>query len=74
MFEISGTLAEKFHPDGYILRMKNHFKTQLNTEIGVVRFLQEQRPFAELKVVTIIGNEDKTQYFLAKVKEADEKK
>lgn len=74
MFELSGTLAEKFHPDGYILRMKNTFKMQLNTEEGVVRFVQEQRPFADLKVVVAGTNEDRTEYFVAKIKEADEKK
>lgn len=73
MFEISGILGEKFHPDGYILRMKNVFKQPLNTEAGVIRFLLEQRPFAEFKVIMADTKEDKTEYFLAKVKEADER-
>jgi hypothetical protein len=68
MFEISGILVEKFHPQGQLLRMKNVFKTQLNTEAGVLRFLQEQQPFAELKIHNIIDNKDMTAYFLERLK------
>jgi hypothetical protein len=67
MFEISGVFAEKFHPQGQVIRMKGAFKMGLNTEIGVVRFLEEQKPFAELKIMNRVENKDVTKYFLEKV-------
>ena len=70
MYEISGVFAEKFHPEGYVLRMKGAFKMPLNTEKGVIRFLREQRPFAGLTVKTLDGA-DQTDYFVAKVEELD---
>ncbi len=72
MYEIKGVFSEKFLPDGNILRMKGIFTQNLNTEVGVVRFLQEQRPFAELTITDLSG-EDKTEYFLKEVEKADGK-
>jgi|GEM_PF-5922321 len=72
MYELKGVFAEKFHPEGQILRMKGLFTQHLNTEDGVVRFIREQRPFAELTVIDISG-EDRTEYFLEEVKKADGK-
>lgn len=72
MFELKGVLLEKFGTSGHVIRMKGLFTQNLNTEDGVVRFIQEQRPFAELTVSTIFG-EDKTEYFLSEVKKADGK-
>lgn len=73
MFKITGILAEKFHPQGHVLRMQQSITMPLNTEAGVVRFLQEQRPFTQLVVTEIETKVDKTQYFLDKVKEEDER-
>jgi len=73
MFEINGVLSEKFHPQGQIIRMKNSFKMHLNSDKGVVRFLREQRPFAALSIKEVGTDEDKTEYFLKLVKEADER-
>ena len=72
MFELKGVFAEKLTADGQLLRMKNLFTQNLNTEIGVIRFIQEQRPFAELEITTAFG-ENRTEYFLDKVKKDDER-
>lgn len=68
MYELKGVFSEKFLPDGNVLRMKGLFTQYLNSEIGVIRFIQEQKPFSEIKITNLIG-EDKTEYFL---KEAEE--
>jgi len=64
MFEIIGVYAERFHPQGYVLRMKNSFRQHLNTEEGVKRVLDEEKPFAELKIVDYTTKEDLTKKFL----------
>ena len=66
MFEISGVFDNKFYPNGQISRMKKAFKMHLNTEDGVVRFIEEQKPFSELSIKSLIDNQDKTEYFLGK--------
>jgi len=70
MYEIKGVFTEKLLSDGHVLRMKGIFTQHLNTEKGVVKFLQEQRPFSELKITDLFGG-DKTDYFLKEVEKAD---
>jgi len=70
MYELKGVFGEKFHPEGHVLRMKGLFTQYLNTDVGVVRFIQEQRPFAELKIKNLAGK-DITEYFLKEVEKAD---
>lgn len=72
MYELKGVFSEKFHSDGSILRMKGLFTQHLNTDVGVVRFIQEQRPFSELVVTDLFGK-DTTEHFLNEVKKADGK-
>jgi hypothetical protein len=64
MFEIEGIFAEKFYPDGQISRLKRTFKMQLNTEHGVMAFIEEQKPFYQIAIRDLTINEDKTEYFL----------
>ena len=66
MFKIKGILKEKFHPDGFPLRLQNPFEVHLNTEEGVVRFINEQKPFKDINIKIENTNEDMTQYFLDK--------
>ena len=64
MFEISGVYAVKFYPDGSVSRMKKAFKMVVNTERGVMAFLDEQRPFEEVLIRDPDTKEDHTEYFL----------
>lgn len=54
----------KFYPDGSISRTKKAFETTLNSENGVMAFLDEQRPFLELKIIDAMTKKDVTKYFL----------
>jgi len=64
MFEISGVFAEKFHPLGYILRLPNSFTQYVNTEDGVRRFLDEEKPFRSIKVIDYTTKKNLTKQFL----------
>lgn len=64
MFEISGIYAVKFYPNGSLSRYKKAFKMVLNTESGVMAFLDEQQPFEEIKIRDPETKEDFTEYFL----------
>ena len=64
MFEISGIYAVKFYPDGSVSRMKKAFKMVVNTERGVMAFLDEQRPFESVQIRDPDTKEDQTEYFL----------
>ena len=64
MFEISGVYAIKFYPDGSLSRLKKAFKMIVNTERGVVAFLDEQRPFENVQIKNTDTKEDLTEYFL----------
>lgn len=64
MFEVSGIYAIKFYPDGSLSRYKKAFKTVLNTESGVMAFLDEQRPFESIQIKDPETKEDLTEYFL----------
>lgn len=72
MYEIKGIFKEKLGPEGHVIRFKNTFTQHLNTDVGVVRFIQEQKPFSELVVTDLFGK-DLTEYFLNEVKKADGK-
>jgi hypothetical protein len=64
MFTISGVYGIKLYPNGSVSRLKRAFAITLNTEKGVMEFLDEQKPFSEVKIVDSITKEDKTEYFL----------
>jgi len=64
MFTIKGIYGIKFYPDGSLSRDKRAFEMTLNSENGVMAFLDEQRPFLELKIVDATTKKDVTKYFL----------
>lgn len=64
MYEISGIYAVKFYPDGSVSRNKKAFKMVLNTESGVMAFLDEQKPFQDVKIKEVENKKDLTEYFL----------
>ena len=64
MYEISGIYAVKFYPDGSISRSKKAFKMVLNTESGVMAFLDEQKPFQDVQIKDTDTKKDLTEYFL----------
>lgn len=64
MFTIKGIYAVKFYPNGSVSRDKTAFKMTLNTESGVMAFLDEQKPFVEIKITNADTKEDVTKYFM----------
>jgi len=64
MFTIEGIYAVKFYPNGSVSRDKKTFKMTLNTEGGVMAFLDEQKPFAEIKIINAETKENVTKYFM----------
>lgn len=64
MYELTGVMGERLHSEGHVLRMKSTFKIQLKSDEGVKRFIDEQTPFAEIKIVDLETGEDKTGEFL----------
>ena len=64
MFEISGVYAVKFYPDGSLSRSKRAFKMVVNTERGVMAFLDEQKPFESIQIKDPNTKEELTEYFL----------
>ena len=64
MFEISGVYAVKFYPDGSVSRMKKAFKMVVNTEHGVMAFLDEQKPFETILIRDPDTKKNLTEYFL----------
>ena len=64
MFEINAILAEKFTPHGEVIRMKQVVKIYLNTEQGVMNFIDEQKPFVKIEIKDTVTKEDKTPFFL----------
>lgn len=65
MFEINGVFKEKFY-QGQVIRMKNSFKQSLNTKEGVIRFIEDNQPFDEITIRSIIDNKDVTDNFIKK--------
>ena len=64
MYEISGVYGFKQLPNGIISRQRSAFKTTLNTEHGVVRFIDEEQPFESISIKDPITKKDLTEYFL----------
>ncbi len=64
MFEITGVYDNKFITGGQVVRNKSAFKQHLNTEEGVMRFLEEMKPFVSVAVKDLEANKDATEYFL----------
>ena len=64
MFEISGVYAVKFYTNGSLSRNKRASKLVVNTERGVMAFLDEQRPFESVQIRNPETKEDLTEYFL----------
>lgn len=74
MFELKGIFKEKLHVDGFPIRTPSPFQIHLNSEMGVVRFINEHKPFSDITIKEIGDEEkkDRTEYFLAKAKEEEE--
>ncbi len=64
MFEITGVYGMKFITAGQAVRNKGTFKQYLNSEEGVMRFLDEMKPFESVVVKDLSNNTDMTEYFL----------
>uniref|UniRef100_A0A6M3L010 Uncharacterized protein n=1 Tax=viral metagenome TaxID=1070528 RepID=A0A6M3L010_9ZZZZ len=64
MFTITGVYAVKFYPTGSVSRDKSAFKMTLNTEKGVMAFLDEQKPFVEIEITNAETKENLTKYFM----------
>ena len=64
MFEINGIYGVKFMTGGQVIRNKSTFKQYLNTEAGVMRFIEEMQPFDTITIKDMTTKEDKTEYFL----------
>jgi len=64
VYEISGIYAVKFYPDGSLSRNKKAFKMVVNSERGVMAFVDEQKPFESIKIKDPDTKEDFTEYFL----------
>lgn len=64
MFEITGIYSNTFYPNGTLNRMKKAFHMALNTESGVMAFIDEQVPFEEIKIRDAETKEDLTEYFM----------
>jgi len=64
MYEISGIYAVKFYPDGSLSRNKRVFKMVVNSENGVMAFLDEQQPFESIVIKDPSTKEDLTEYFM----------
>lgn len=64
MFRITGIYDVKLRRDGSVSRTKHTFDIALNTERGVMAFIEEQKPFAEIAITDAVTKEDKTAYFI----------
>lgn len=64
MYEITGVYGNKFITGGHVVRNKSAFKQHLNTEEGVMRFLDEMKPFESVAIKDLITFKDMTEYFL----------
>lgn len=62
MYILEGVFAEKWHAEGYVLRMKSTFKQILNTKNGVEKFVEEMKPFASITITLI--DKDVTSEFI----------
>jgi len=64
MYEISGIFGIKLRFDGSLSRNKHTFRTTVNTERGVMKFIDEEKPFESVKIINLATREDLTEYFL----------
>lgn len=64
MYTIKGVYGVKFYPNGSVSRNKTAFEMTLNSEGGVMAFLDEQKPFDTVKITKTETKEDLTSYFL----------
>ena len=64
MFELTGVYGNKFMTGGQVVRGKSAFKQYLNSEEGVMRFIDEMQPFDTIIIKDMVTKEDKTEYFL----------
>jgi len=64
MYEISGIFGIRLRFDGSLSRNKQTFKTRVNTERGVMVFVDEEKPFDTIKIINLETKEDLTEYFL----------
>jgi len=64
MFKIEYVVAEKFAPNGEIIRLPSSGQEQLNTELGVQRFIDTMKPFKRITIVDIDTGKDITNRFI----------
>ncbi len=64
MYEITGIYEVKWAPDGSVLRHPTMFTIHLNSEVGVMRFYEEQKPFRALTIKDMNTNKDITKDLL----------
>ncbi len=64
MFEIKGVYGIKFMTGGQVIRGKSAFTQILNSEAGVMRFIDEMKPFDSITIKEIETKKDMTEYFL----------
>jgi len=64
MYEISGVFGIRLRFDGSLSRNKHTFRTTVNTERGVMEFVNEEKPFETIKIINLETKEDLTEYFL----------
>jgi hypothetical protein len=68
MYQISGIFGLKVRFDGSVARQKVAFSNvTLHTERGVMNFIDEEKPFDEIKIIDVATNKDVTEYFLGPV-------
>ena len=68
MYTIKGTYALKLAPTGHIVRSRSMFEIRLNTPQGVLNFIDEMKPFTEIKVIEddLINKKDVTNDYVSK--------
>lgn len=63
MYTITGVFATTWAPTGQVLRTQKMFKQIVLTEHGVLNFIDDHKPFSEIKVVDALGK-DVTEEFV----------
>jgi hypothetical protein len=63
VFKVECILADKFGNRGEVVRLKRFMTNYLNTEKGVMNFINEMKPFVSI-TITDETKKDWTTYFL----------
>ena len=64
MYRITGIKDYKIAPAGAIIRTPSTFVQILNTEAGVLRWIDEQQPFKKIEVMDLTTMKDVTAEFV----------